>query len=65
MQITTTVVLESGESFAYSADAAAGQVLAALGGDPATDRSLVTVTHHDSGEAGAPVPEGPPPEPPS
>jgi hypothetical protein len=62
MQITTTVVVEQGESFAYTADAAAAQVLAALGGNPTTDRSTVTVSLHDTGQAGASVETIPPPD---
>jgi hypothetical protein len=56
--------MEQGDSFAYTADAAAAQVLAALGGNPTTDRCTVTVQMNETGEAGAPLPPGPPPTPP-
>jgi hypothetical protein len=54
VKITTVVELGDGDSFAYSPDAAATQVLAALGGNPANDYSVVTVTMPPThGEAGA------------
>lgn len=61
LTITTTVLIDGGSSFAYAPDAAAAQVLAALGGDPTEDRATVTVQQHDSGEAGVPLPVPPPP----
>lgn len=67
MQITTTVILADDDSFAYTADAAATQVLAALGGNPTKDWSVVSIQQHSGGSAGTPpppgpeVPDGPPP----
>jgi hypothetical protein len=62
MQIQTTVTLEEGDSFAYTPDAAAQQVLAALGGDPTNDHSSVFVSSAQIGSAGTPA-ESPPPPP--
>jgi hypothetical protein len=56
MQISTTVILEAGDSFAYTADAAAAQVLAALGGNPTNDLSTVFLQTQQSGQAGTPPP---------
>jgi hypothetical protein len=56
MQITTTVKLEDGDSFAYTADAAAAQVLAALGGNPTKDHAVVVVQQNSEGQAGTPPP---------
>jgi hypothetical protein len=58
MIIHTNVQLASpDESFAYTPDAAAAQVLAALGGNPTTDTSYVTITQASTGKAGVdPVP---------
>jgi hypothetical protein len=67
MRITTVVELGDGDSFAYTPDAAATQVLAALGGNPTNDYAIVTVTMPPThGEAGvqSPLPEEPPPPPP-
>jgi hypothetical protein len=61
MQITTTVTLESGDSFAYTADAAAAQVLAALGGNPTNDLSSVNIQTNQWGQAGTPPPPLMPP----
>jgi hypothetical protein len=52
VQINTNVILEDGDSFAYTADAAAAQVLAALGGNPTSDSSAVTIQQHSTGTAG-------------
>jgi hypothetical protein len=54
MIFSTTVTLQEGDSFLYSADAAAAQVLAALGGDPTNDSSTVYVMSQLSGSAGVP-----------
>lgn len=54
MQITTTVQLGDGDSFAYTADAAAAQVLAALGGNPTKDSASVSIQQHALGQAGTP-----------
>jgi len=54
MQINTTVILESGDAFAYTADAAAAQVLAALGGNPTNDMSSVSIQTNQVGQAGTP-----------
>jgi len=56
MQINTTVLLEDGDSFAYTADAAAAQVLAALGGNPTNDFAVVVVQQNTSGTHGTPAP---------
>jgi hypothetical protein len=52
VDIHTSVVLEEGDSFAYTADAAAMQVLTALGGNATNDRSTVTVQQMQTGTAG-------------
>jgi hypothetical protein len=58
VQITTRVQLGEDDSFAYTADAAATQVLAALGGNPTKDYSTVTVLMPaTAGTAGTPPPE--------
>jgi hypothetical protein len=54
--ITVTVQTDELAGFAKSADDVAAEVLAAVGGDPATDRCVVTVAVSASGEAGAPPP---------
>jgi len=55
MQITTYVLLGEGDNFAYTADGAAAQVLAALGGNPTKDHCLVQVTMPATdGSAGTP-----------
>lgn len=62
MQISTIVTLGDGDSLAYTADAAAAQVLAALGANPTKDYCVVTISQHAGGEAGTPpAPELPPP----
>lgn len=58
MVIYVSVKLGDGDSFAYTADAAAAQVLAALGGNPTTDSCHVDVTQASQGFAGTP-PEQP------
>jgi hypothetical protein len=57
MLIQTTVTLADGDSFLYTADAAAGQVLAALGGNPTKDSATVWITQQSTGLAGTPPPE--------
>lgn len=52
MDIHTNVVLGPDDNFAYSPDAGAAQVLAALGGNPTTDASFLTVTQNAMGTAG-------------
>ena len=62
MIIRTTVQLtDPDESLAYTPDAAATQVLVALGANPAMDTSYVTVTQAAVGVAGAPPEPGQPP----
>ncbi len=62
MRITTTVQLESGDAFAYTADAAAAQVLAALGGDVTNDTATVQVIANETGGVGPDyIPPNPPP----
>lgn len=56
MKISTTVELGPNDSFAYTPDAAAAQVLAALGGNPTKDHSSVTITQDATGTAGASTP---------
>jgi hypothetical protein len=56
MLITTTVNLEDGDSFAYTAEAAAQQVLAALGGNPTEDYATVFIQQSTHGDAGVPPP---------
>jgi hypothetical protein len=52
-----TVQLGEDDSFAYTAEQAADQVLAALGGNPAKDYTQVTVAMPPStGAAGVPPP---------
>lgn len=55
MDIQVTVVLDDGDSFAYTADQAAAQVIAALGGNPTNDHAIVTIRQDSQGEAGVPV----------
>lgn len=61
MQFTTSVVLGDGDSFLYTADAAAAQVLAALGGNPTKDSAVVIISQSSSGSAGVPLAPTPPP----
>jgi hypothetical protein len=56
MVINTTVELGDGDSFAYTAEAAAAQVLAALGGNPTKDTAHVTVKQLSAGSSGADIP---------
>jgi hypothetical protein len=57
MQITVNVQLESDDALAYTPDAAAAQVLAALGANPTNDYCVVYVTTTASpGTAGTPPP---------
>jgi len=62
MRITTTVVLESGDSFLYTADAAAAQIIAALGGNPTNDYATVNIQTNQTGQSGTDtsVQPGPP-----
>jgi hypothetical protein len=59
VQIQTTVILGDGDSFMYTADAAAAQVLAALGGNPTKDFATVNLQQLANGSSGTP------PEPPA
>jgi len=54
VKFTTNVELGDGDSFAYTADAAAAQVLAALGGNPTKDYAVVTITQAAQGSHGTP-----------
>ena len=55
MQISVYVTLDSpDESFAYTPDAGAAQVLAALGGNPTKDHCWLTVQQSAAGSAGLP-----------
>lgn len=59
MRITVNVQLGEDQTLAYAPDAAATQVLAALGGNPTVDYCLLTVEASPKpGSAGA-VPEPP------
>lgn len=61
MQFDVVVTLGDGDAFLYTADAAAAQVLAALGGNPTKDFATVRVNQQSFGEAGATPPlPGPP-----
>jgi hypothetical protein len=63
MQIKTVVQLESDDAFAYTPEAAAAQVLAALGGNPTNDYSTVELWMPNSvGDAGTPPPPSSEPE---
>jgi hypothetical protein len=55
MEITCNITLSGADTFGYTPDDAATQVLAALGGDPASDHCLVNVAMpSESGSAGTP-----------
>jgi hypothetical protein len=57
MKISVSVSLEKDETLAYTPDAAATQVLAALGGNPTEDYCEVYVyAPTEPGEAGVPPP---------
>lgn len=56
MQINVQVNLRDGDSFLYTADAAAAQVLAALGANPTKDACAVTINQFSTGDAGTPQP---------
>jgi len=56
VQINVVVSLQHGDSFAYTADAAAAQVIAALGANPTKDYCSCTVVQNDVGEAGTQPP---------
>jgi hypothetical protein len=63
MQIQTVVMLDEDDSFAYTPDAAAAQVLAALGGNPTKDYATCTIQMSpNKGEAGTTPPWPPPVE---
>ena len=53
MNISVTVTLDSDDNFAYTPDAGAAQVLAALGGNPTTDTCTLNVMQSAMGTAGA------------
>jgi len=56
--ISVTIQLQTDDALAYTADAAAAQVIAALGGNPQNDYCTVYVTSTmDPGTAGTPPPE--------
>jgi len=61
MQIVTTVTLEADDNFSYTPDAAAMQVLVALGGNAENDHSQFYLSSATSGTAG--TPPAPPVEP--
>ena len=53
MHITTRIELGDGDNLAYTPDAAAAQVIAALGGNPQNDYCTVSVlSTGDPGSAG-------------
>lgn len=52
MIFRTSVELGPDDAFLYTPDAAAGQVLAALGGNSTKDTSYVTVTQNAQGHSG-------------
>lgn len=56
MQITVNVQLQSDDNFAYTPDAAAAQVIAALGGNPANDYCQVYLSSATAGASGTPAP---------
>jgi len=56
MQISVVVTLGPQDSFAYTPDAAAAQVLAALGGNPTVDLATVNIQQNATGSAGTPPP---------
>jgi hypothetical protein len=60
MRITVIVALDSDDNFAYTPDAGATQVLAALGGNPTTDYCMLSVQQAATGTAGSTPPETPP-----
>jgi len=62
MQIQTTVTLSDGDSFLYTAEAAAAQVLAALGGNPTKDLAAVAIQQNSYGTHGT-QPATPPTSP--
>lgn len=68
MQFDVTVTVYDGDAFLYTADAAADQVIAALGGNPTKDFAIVRVNQASYGTAGvAPTtpdfaPQAPPPQ---
>jgi hypothetical protein len=52
VQINVNVALGEDDQFAYSADQAATEVLAALGGNPTKDHCVVAVNQASVGNAG-------------
>lgn len=73
MEISTTVSLGPDDTLLYTPDAAAAQILAALGANPTRDVAYVTVIQNAGGQAGTPPPPpgtvleaaAPPAEPPA
>jgi len=59
MKINVSVVLEDGDAFAYTVDAAAMQVLVALGGNASKDYCSLRLETSQGGDAGTP-PQPPP-----
>jgi hypothetical protein len=55
VNIQVTVTLGDGDSFAYTAEQAAAQVIAALGGNPTKDHAIVTIRQDSQGESGTAV----------
>lgn len=64
MQFSVIVTVGDGDAFLYTAEQAAQQVIAALGGDPTQDTAIVNVQQHSFGQAGyveeTPGPSGQP-----
>ena len=56
MQISVSVSLGDNDNFAYTPDAGAAQVLAALGGNPTEDHCVLTVAQMAADTAGTPPP---------
>ena len=52
MIIRTTIELSGDDSFAYTADQAAAEIIAALDGDPGKDSCYVTIQQAAIGQAG-------------
>ena len=62
MHVTVIVAIGEGEALAYSPDAAAAQVLVALGGNLETDYCVLTIEEHRPEPGSAGKPPGPPPD---
>jgi hypothetical protein len=56
VEIHCTIQLEDADNLAYTPDAAAMQVLVALGGNSTKDVCYVTVSQAAAGQAGTPPP---------